>query len=646
MSREPLLKVRGLVKRFPGGTGEITILHGLDLDIHAGEMVAIVGQSGSGKSTLMHLLGCLDRPSAGTYRIDGKDTTQLDARERARLRREQIGFVFQRYHLLDDLNARENVCVGAVYAGMPAGKRRRRADQLLARLGLSERANHRPNQLSGGEAQRVSIARALMNGGRIIFADEPTGALDSVSGKEVMAILGELNAAGHTIVLVTHDPQIAAAAERVIELKDGAIVADTLRKPRLAKTRMVEKPDNGARFTGTGLIPVVAIALRAILGHKLRAFLTMLGIIIGIASVVSMVALGQGSRQKVLARISDLGSNTIQVFAGRFGARHAGRIPTLTATDAAVLARQRFIDSATPMVQGNTEVRIANRTLSARGFGVGRQYFQVQNLARVKGRALNRADIERHEAVAYLDRDGARRLFGKADPLGQILLVDTLPVTVIGVIDSKNQANFSRGNKLNIWLPYTAVMSRLFGKDILSSIIVRIADDVDSETAEDAVTRILTRRHGSRDFTLVNNDALRSAITRTSRTLSRLITAIAVIALVVGGIGVMNIMLVSVTERTREIGIRMAVGARQSDIMRQFLIEAVLLCLIGGVLGIALAYGFGWLVATSGSGFVMIYSAASVILAFASATAIGIGFGYLPARNAARLDPVKALTNE
>ncbi|SUO97399.1 MacB family efflux pump subunit [Suttonella ornithocola] len=642
----PLIQTKNLIKRYGKGETEATILHGLNIEIYAGEMVAIIGQSGSGKSTLMNILGCLDRPTEGEYWIDGKNTQLLSNRERARLRREHIGFIFQRYHLLADLRARENVAIPAVYASIDRLARLQRADALLSRLGLSERINYKPSQLSGGQQQRVSIARALMNGGRIIFADEPTGALDSESGKEVMRILRELHADGHTIILVTHDPNIAASADRVIELKDGVILSDTQQTPRSINPPTPKQPAKGTDTLGLkALANAFHMAIRAILGHKLRAFLTMLGIIIGVASVVSMVALGQGSQQKVLAQISDLGSNTIQVFPGKFGERRAARIRTLTASDANILSEQSFIDSATPSINTSGTLRIGDKALNTSITGMGQQYFQVQNIPITQGRILSAADITHHAAVGYLDENGAHQLFPHQNPLGKVVLLNNMPLTIIGIVNVDNQMHFSNSNNVNIWMPYTSVMSRLLGQTYVSNIILRIADNIESAIAEDAVKRILIQRHGKEDFTLINNDAIRQTITQTTQTLTLLISAIAVISLIVGGIGVMNIMLVSVTERTQEIGIRMAVGARQSDIMRQFLIEAILLCLIGGILGIALAYGLGQLVSAI-SEFQMIYSMFSIIIAFACSTGIGILFGYLPAKNAAKLDPVEALSGE
>jgi len=652
---EPLIRIKNLYRRFKSGEGEVTILNDLNLEIEAGEMVAIIGQSGSGKSTLMNILGCLDRPSAGEYYINGKNATDLSPQERAALRREYIGFIFQRYHLLADLKAWENVAIPAIYAGTDGEAREKRAKALLTRLSLGERTEHKPGQLSGGQQQRVSIARALMNGGQIIFADEPTGALDSHSGEEVMKILGELHAEGHTIILVTHDRHIAEHADRVIEIKDGKIIADHRQQHEETASSTADTAPTGKKtaFGAAGrFTSAIHMAWRAILGHKLRAFLTMLGIIIGIASVVSVVALGQGAQQQVLSQISDLGSNTIEIFPGRFGDRRAGRIRTLVPADAAILAQQSFIDSATPTVNASPTIRHGNKDYTGNLTGVGDQYFQVQNIPITAGRNFSARDIDDYAALAILDKKGAETLYNStatdnyAGALGQVLLLNNVPVRIIGIADTDKQNRFGGSNSINVYMPYTSAMNRLLGRNNVSSITLRISDNADPVAAEDAITRILTRRHGSKDFSLFNSDSLRKAITSSTQVFTLLISAIAAIALVVGGIGVMNIMLVSVTERTQEIGIRMAVGARQSDILMQFLIEALMLCLLGGALGIALAYGIGWLFNQSGAEIRLIYSTSSVIAAVICSSSIGILFGYLPARNAARLDPVEALSRE
>ncbi|MFC0034378.1 MacB family efflux pump subunit [Cardiobacterium valvarum] len=652
---EPLIRIKNLYRRFKSGEGEVTILNDLNLEIEAGEMVAIIGQSGSGKSTLMNILGCLDRPSAGEYYINGKNATDLSPQERAALRREYIGFIFQRYHLLADLKAWENVAIPAIYAGTDGEAREKRAKALLTRLGLGERTEHKPGQLSGGQQQRVSIARALMNGGQIIFADEPTGALDSHSGEEVMKILGELHAEGHTIILVTHDRHIAGHADRIIEIKDGKIIADHRQQGDTAEAGKTDTVPTGRKtaFGAAGrFTSAIHMAWRAILGHKLRAFLTMLGIIIGIASVVSVVALGQGAQQQVLDQISDLGSSTIEIFPGRFGDRRAARIRTLVPADADILAQQSFIDSATPTVNASPTIRHGNKDYTGNLTGVGEQYFQVQNIPITAGRAFSARDINDYAALAILDKKGAETLYNSseadnyANAIGQTLLLNNVPVRIVGIADTEKQNRFGGSNSINLYMPYTSAMNRLLGRNNVSGITLRISDDADPVAAEDAITRILTRRHGSQDFSLFNSDSLRKAITGSTQVFTLLISAIAAIALVVGGIGVMNIMLVSVTERTQEIGIRMAVGARQGDILMQFLIEALMLCLLGGALGIALAYGIGWVFNQSGAEIHLIYSTSSVIAAVICSSTIGILFGYLPARNAARLDPVEALSRE
>lgn len=639
-----MLQLRNVCRDFQSGESSVNVLKDINLDIQAGEMIAIMGASGSGKSTLMNILGCLDRPTSGQYFINNTNTASMSNADRARLRRENIGFIFQRYHLIPNLSAADNVALPAVYAGIAASERLKRADKLLTRLGLAERQTHRPNQLSGGQQQRVSIARALMNGGQIIFADEPTGALDSQSGIEVMQILRELHADGHTIILVTHDPNIAAHADRIIELKDGAIISDTSHHPHAAQAPSPQTTHQNDWGIGR-LIAAFAMALRAISGHKLRAFLTMLGIIIGIASVVSVVALGQGSSAKILDSISDLGTNTITIFRGKPGDNRAWRIRTLTAADAQILAQQSFVRATSPEIRRGATLRYDNQERSAAVEGVGHDYFQVQNTALAQGRSFSATDVSNYASVAVVDQQTATLLFKQQSAINRIILLNNVPMKIIGVVENNKNRDID-SNQISVWAPYTTVMNRLLGQNHIESIRVRINDNIDSATAEDAIKRILIRRHGKEDFSLFNVDSIRQAVEETTATLTLLVSSIALISLIVGGIGVMNIMLVSVTERTQEIGIRMAIGARQSDILRQFLIEAVLLCLIGGLLGIALAFFIGYLFSLTGAGFSMVYSNSAILTAFISATSIGILFGFLPARNAARLDPVAALARE
>jgi len=646
-----LLRLRDLRREFPAGEDTIAVLRDVNLDIRAGEMVAIVGQSGSGKSTLMNILGCLDRPTRGSYQVAGRETGRMQPDELAELRRGHFGFIFQRYHLLGDLDARGNVEVPAVYAGSPGEQRSARAAQLLQRLGLGDRMQHRPGQLSGGQQQRVSIARALMNGGEVILADEPTGALDTRSGEEVMGILGELHAEGHTIIIVTHDMSVAQHAQRIIEIRDGEIIADRA-NPDAPRHRAQRAPSIAAgkganwRAARDRFTEAFRMALLAMNAHRLRTFLTMLGIIIGIASVVSVVALGNGSQQQILQNISSLGTNTIDVYPGRgFGDMRSARVQTLKATDADALAAQTYIDSATPNVSTSATARHRNQSATASISGVGEQFFRVKGVSLVSGSFFDADAVHALAQVAVIDENTRAQFFPDTDPIGQVILLGKVPVRVVGV--AKRQSfGFGGSTSLSVWVPYTTAMARMLGQSYISGITVRVRDDTPMDAAQEAITRLLTMRHGTEDFFLSNSAEIRQTIEQTTRTMTLLIGAIAAIALLVGGIGVMNIMLVSVTERTREIGVRMAVGARQSDIRQQFLIEAVLVCLIGGLIGVSLALALGWAFARFSSDFTMVFSTASIVAAFACSTLIGVAFGFLPARSAAQLDPVDALARE
>lgn len=659
----PLIRLRGVGREYPSGEGVLRVLTDIDLDIGQGEFVAVMGASGSGKSTLMNILGCLDRPSSGSYRMDGREVARLGAGELAALRRETFGFIFQRYHLLSEMTALGNVEVPAIYRGLPADARRARARDLLERLGLGDRTGHRPGQLSGGQQQRVSIARALVNDARVILADEPTGALDSRSGDEVLGILERLNAEGRTVVIVTHDPRVAARAHRVVEIADGRIVADRrtgapaadpgpgpAQAPQPAPQPAPVQAPVQARVQARAAVPVLGrlaealrMALLSMRAHKLRSFLTMLGIIIGIASVVSVVALGEGSRRQVLQNIAGLGTNTLQIFPGRdFGDMRSGRVTTLVTADAAALARQPHVASVSPTVGTSATLRHGATEASAQISGVGEQYFDVAGVALTQGRGFDEADVAAMGQNVVIDENTRTSLFGDGPALGQVFMAGKVPLRVIGVAEAQNRGP-GGSTSLTVYAPYTTVQARYLGSTSVSGLTLRVADDVDMALAEQMVADILTRRHGTRDFFIVNNDQIRQTITSTTQTLALLIAAIAVISLVVGGIGVMNIMLVSVTERIGEIGLRMAVGARRGDIRAQFLIEAVLVCVIGGIAGILAALGFGLAFERMSSDFTLVYSPLSMLAALASACAIGLAFGYLPAVNAAKLDPVKTL---
>lgn len=655
---EPLIVLDRLSRVYASGDSTVVALDHVDIRINAGEMVAIVGASGSGKSTLMNILGCLDRPTAGHYRIAGRDAGVLTIDELAELRREHFGFIFQRYHLFGELTAIGNVEMPAVYAGLSSTERRDRATRLLDRLGMASRLAHTPGQLSGGQQQRVSIARALINGADVILADEPTGALDSRSGEEVLRILDEIHAEGRTVIIVTHDMAVARRARRIIEMHDGKVVSDQPNpggRAAAAAGRAADRNGVPSTVTASGwhagwgrFREALRMALLSMNAHRLRAFLTMLGIIIGVMSVVCVVALGSGSQERVLANINSLGTNTLEVFPGRdFGDTRSGKIKTLVLADARVLAQQPYVAAVTPTVSTSSTLRFGAIEASAQISGVGEQYFQVKGTQLAEGGFIDADSVRSYAQDAVIDDNARKALFpdGAASPVGRIVLVGRVPCRIVGVTRAQ-QGGFGSSANPTVYLPYTTVQARFLGDRSLRSISIRVSDATSTDVAEQAVTRLLTERHNGKDFFILNTDDIRRTIQSTTQILTLLVAAIAVISLIVGGIGVMNIMLVSVSERISEIGVRMAVGARQADILQQFLIEAVLVCLIGGALGVGLALGFGALFNAFDVGFRLIYSATSVVVAVVSSTMIGIAFGYMPARNASRLDPVTALSRE
>lgn len=650
----PLINLENIVREFPAGDSTIQVLKSINLTINAGEMVAIIGASGSGKSTLMNILGCLDKPTTGTYSISGRITSKLSPDELAELRREHFGFIFQRYHLLNALTAQGNVEIPAIYAGVNDQERQKRATEILTRLGLADKIHNKPNQLSGGQQQRVSIGRALINGGQIILADEPTGALDRKSGLEVMAILRELHSQGHTVIIVTHDANIAQSAQRIIEISDGNIISDSINPNYQSETndnrqvKQIEqaKTQDNFRAKYYRFRDAFKMAILSMFSQRLRTFLTMLGIIIGIASVVSMVALGQGTKQKILSNINSMGTSTLEIYAGNgFGDRNAEKITTLRSSDADFLAQQSFVHSTTPNLSTSVYFRINNLAVTGTVNGVGEQFFAVRGYDITQGISFDQSSINNSAQYAVIDENTVKRLFANEDPIGKILMVGQLPVKIIGVA-TKQQQGFGSNESLNVWLPYTTVINRMVGQTSLRSITVRINDNIDLSIAEQAVNRIMLQRHGTKDFFIFNSDNVRETINSSAWVLTLLVSTIALISLIVGGIGVMNIMLVSVTERTREIGVRMAVGARSSDILQQFLIEAVLVCLTGGIIGILLSFVVGFIFNALVTSFAMSFSSIAIVAAFSCSSIIGIIFGYFPAKRAAKLDPIYALERE
>lgn len=644
VENQPLIELRGITRTYYNGEIATQVLHGVDLSIYSGEFVAIMGASGSGKSTLMNIIGCLDRPTSGEYLFEGRDVADFSGDELARLRREFFGFVFQSYNLLPGLSAAANVEMPATYSGMTHEARHQRAASLLAQLGLGERLHHKPNQLSGGQQQRVSIARALMNGGRIILADEPTGALDSRSGEEVMKLLRELSDQGYTIVLITHDAEVAAHADRLIEIRDGRVVAD----PGTATKRPSASASNLVEHQAPSLLDEIRAggktALRSLMGNVFRAVLTLLGIVIGVASVITMLAIGDGAKREVVERISAMGSDLLLVRPGGPNQR-GGRwgISTLVPDDVNALNELPNL-IAIPELTGSQTLRYGNEDHSAdinatsSAFPIARKW-QVAH-----GTFFNEEDESAYATVAVLGKTVADKLFGQRDPLGEYLIINNILFQVIGVMSERGASPMGQDQDDVVLVPFTTGSLRIFGQSFLRNITIAVTNPSLMDATQAAAHELLLARHGTEDFTIRNMASLIDTVSETQNTMTILLASIAAISLLVGGIGVMNIMLVSVTERTREIGVRMATGARQRHILQQFLIEALVVSALGGLLGVVLG-----LAATALVGFLstpVSYSVMPVVLAFSCAFATGLIFGFLPARKAAGLDPVTALASE
>ncbi len=648
--RVPIIELRGVTKTYFNGDLATQVLHGVDLKIYAGEFVAIMGASGSGKSTMMNILGCLDRPTTGKYLFKGRDVSDFDRDELSDLRRESFGFVFQSYNLISANTAAENVEIPAMYAGVQLQDRHARSKELLTRLGLSDRIHFRPKQLSGGQQQRVSISRALMNGGEIILADEPTGALDSKSGVEVMKLLDELSAQGHTVILITHAKEVADHARRVIEIRDGNIVSDPGPQPPPNPPAVHSWTARRGRMSAFAEgYESAKGAVRALRTNMLRSFLTLLGIVIGVGSVITMLAIGDGAKKQVVDAISSFGANLLNVNAGQGGnSRGSERGQgTLTLEDAAALEEQiDNIVGAIPWQEKMATLRYKDYDIRAQVYGTSYKFPMVRNWPISQGAFFEQEDDDAYAPVAVIGRTVADTLFPDgANPLGEWIMVDNLSFQVIGVLSRKGANSSGQDQDEVVVVPFKTAQLRVSGQKNVSRIQVA-ADDVKKILdTQVQIENLLAERHGQVDFRVFNMGAMLDQRVEQERTMTILLGSIAAISLLVGGIGVMNIMLVSVTERTREIGIRMATGARTRNIMQQFLIEALVVSLIGGVLGVLVGIGAAWLVEVFTERAIH-YTLFPVLLAFCSAFSIGLIFGWLPARKAAYLDPVVALQSE
>ncbi len=640
----PLLALNHIQRYYPNGETLVRALNDVSLTIWPGEFVAIIGQSGSGKSTLMNIIGCLDRADQGSYHIMDRDVAGLDSDQLAALRRETFGFVFQRYNLLHNATAAENVEIPALYAGVAKRERHQRAQQLLDRLGLANRNAHKPMQLSGGQQQRVAIARALMNDPPVILADEPTGALDSQSGTEVMALLRDLHSEGRTILLITHDEKVAAHAERIITLCDGAILSDIGESPR-GEFLSPKLHDSGTAGILAELLEASKTALRSLYANLFRTLLTLLGIVIGVAAVVTMLAVGQGSQEKVLDQMRAMGTNILSIRPGAPGLRTGGDVATLVSADAEAIAEVPNVEWTSPERNQRQTLRYGNIDYMTSVQGVTPSMTKVREWAVAEGDFFDERDLRRYAPVIILGQTVRQILFpDNSDPLGRYVMVGNIPFEVIGVMAAKGAD--AQGNDRDdvTFVPLTTGLIRLFGQQYLGGITVKVRDVQQIDNTQAAITELLTARHQTEDFRIRNMASILATTTDTQNTFTMMLGIVAAISLLVGGIGVMNIMLVSVTERTREIGVRIATGARRRDILLQFNTEAAVVCTLGGLIGVLLGFAIG--TGLRYFDIAVLFSPAPAIVAFSCAFGTGLLFGYLPARKAASLDPVVALASE
>lgn len=656
-----MIELKHICKTYTMGSEKVKALEDVSLKISKGEFVAIMGPSGSGKSTLMHILGLLDRPDTGEYYLGRRKINALSDEELAAVRNRMVGFVFQQFHLLPRVTALENAALPLIYAGKQHLKEQ--AQQRIKEVGLAERMHHRPNELSGGQQQRVAIARSLVNDPLIIFADEPTGNLDSKSKEEIVGILKELNQRGKTIVMVTHENEMAVHAKRIIRTFDGKVVSDTWQGavPALSEEtpidmiigKVLSKSEREARETK--FLEYLRQASQSMISHKMRSFLSILGILIGVAAVIAMLAVGQGAKESIEKQLASLGSNLVMVMPGSSRihgvSSGAGAITRFTFQDVSAIEKLTdLVKKVSPSVTGRGQVVYGNKNWATQMEGAGVHYADIRAATPAVGRFFTEEEVKVRDKVAVLGTTVVKQLFGDENPIGETIKINLVNFKVIGVLPQKGATGFHDQDDTVI-IPVTTAMYRVFGKEYIDSISVEATGPQTIDALQDEISKLIIKQHhlvtqDEKDsFQIRNMSDIKNTLEATTKTMSLLLGSIAAISLLVGGIGIMNIMLVSVTERTREIGLRKAIGANNKDIMVQFLIEAVLMSLIGGIAGILLGGGVAALI-TLLAGWAVKVSWFSIILATTFSLMVGVVFGLWPAQKAARLDPIEALRYE
>ncbi len=656
-----MIEIKNISKTYAKGEAQVRALRNVSLRIEAGDFVAIMGASGSGKSTLMHLMGLLDRPDSGSYKLCGKDVTGLSDDELAATRNRTIGFVFQQFHLLPRMTALENIELPLIYAG-----KRHLKEQAMEKandVGIGNRVRHRPNEMSGGQQQRVAVARALVNDPLIIMADEPTGNLDSKSKGEIMSILKGLNDSGKTLIIVTHEDEIAQFARRVIKMRDGEIIEDKAKALPSHLNPPYHSGEESARVcenrTATfsrraEFVDYIRQAVSAMAGHKMRTFLSVLGILIGVAAVIAMLAIGQGAQATISKQLSSLGSNLLLVMPGSTRlhgvATGTGAVTRFTFSDVEAIKKMTSeVSRVSPSVQGKGQVVYGNKNWNTTVEGQGLDYPEMRASVPDIGRYFTESELKLREKVAVIGRTVVREIFGDENPVGKTIKINLQNFRVIGILPEKGAAGW-RDQDDTVVIPITTAMYRVLGKEYIDAISVEIREADQIEDAQESIRKLIIKEHrlsgdNEDSFQIRDMSEFKNMLTSTTKTMSLLLGAIAAISLLVGGIGIMNIMLVSVTERTREIGLRKAIGARNLDIMIQFLIEAALIAFIGGIAGVILGAGIASLIASI-AGWAVALSVSSIALATGFSLALGKIYGSWPAHQAAQLNPIDALRYE